>query len=68
MLLVKPRIGDRFRIPWRDYAEVTVIALPYNGDGIEFTYDETGEKSYLALNSWLNWIGGRENRIQDAVD
>lgn len=62
-----PQIGDKYRIPWRDYAEVTIVARPYEGAGVEFTYDDTGELSYIEINSWMNWIGDRKERINQAA-
>jgi hypothetical protein len=52
-----PQVGERYFIPWRDYAEVEITGRPYNGDCVDFVYVETGEESCLGMMMWENWMG-----------
>jgi hypothetical protein len=50
-------VGQRYRLPWRDYAEVEIVELPYDGNFIDFRIVESGALCGLARNTWELWMG-----------
>ena len=53
-----PRIGKRYRFPWRDYEEFEVVALPYGGNVIELrSTDDPSTTATLCRNDLMNWLG-----------
>lgn len=52
-----PCVGDRFRLPWRDYAEFRVVELAFGGNVIELVQtDNPKSRATVSKNDWENWM------------
>lgn len=52
-----PSVGDRFRLPWRDYAEFEVVELAFDGNVIELAQSDNPKSlATVSKNDWENWM------------